>query len=132
MKIITRGIAAPAAFAALLVSPPVASADTVGAPCPDWMKIGTDSSTGQQMFCAAPSIPARDLTWQPWSKGAWGSLPVVGPAGSPCTAPTFTYGQSSEGYVVWCAGPPQITIALLPGGRQINNLKTPVWSVYSP
>jgi hypothetical protein len=55
MKIITRGIAALAAFAALLVSAPVASADTVGDPCPDWMKIGTDSSTGRQMFCAAPS-----------------------------------------------------------------------------
>jgi hypothetical protein len=122
-----------AAVAAVLFmgAAPVASADTVGGPCVDWMKIGTDSSTGQRMFCAAPSSPARNLTWQPWTKGAWGSLSVVGPAGSPCTAPTFTFAQSSEGYVVWCAGPPQITIALLPGGQTMTNLKGPVWSVYS-
>jgi hypothetical protein len=120
------------AFAALLMSAPVASADAVGDLCPDWMKIGTDSSSGQQMFCAAPSTPAHALTWQPWSKAAWGTLTSVGPAGSPCTAPTFTFGQSSDGYVVWCAGPPQSTVALLPGGRTLQNPSTPVWGVYSP
>lgn len=112
-----------------LVSAPVASADTVGDPCPDWMKIGTDSSTGQQMFCAAPSTPAHALTWQPWSKAGWGTLTPVGPAGSPCTVPNYTFGQSPDGYVVWCY---QGTQALLPGGRTLQNPSTPVWSVYSP
>jgi hypothetical protein len=129
MQIITRLIAALAACAALLVSAPVASADTVGDPCPDWMKIGTDSSTGQQMFCAAPSTPANALTWQPWSKAGWGTLTPVGPAGSPCTVPNYTFGRSPDGYVVWCY---QGTQALLPGGRTLQNPSTPVWSVYSP
>ena len=96
MQIITRLIAALAAFAALLVSAPVASAETAGDPCPDWMKIGTDSSTGQQMFCAAPSTPANVLTWQPWSKGAWGTLTPVGPAGSTCTVPNYIFGRSTR------------------------------------
>jgi len=80
------------------------------------------------MFCAGTS---HALTWQPWTKAAWGTLTPVGPAGSPCTATTFTFGQSSDGYVVWCVGPPQSTVALLPGGRTLNP-STPVWSVYSP
>jgi hypothetical protein len=34
------------------VSAPIASADAVGASCNDWMKISSDSSTGQRVFCA--------------------------------------------------------------------------------
>ena len=107
------------------LSPPRASADTVGSPCTDWMKIGTDPSSGQQVFCAGH-------VWQPWSKGAWGSLAIVGPAGSPCNAASFAFAQSSDDYVVWCLRPPVQTKALLPGGRQVKILKTPVWGLYSP
>ena len=35
-----------------LASVPIALADTVGSPCNDWMTIGTDSATGDRMFCA--------------------------------------------------------------------------------
>jgi len=131
MQIITRLIAALAACAALSVSVPVASADTVGEPCSDWMKISNDSSTGLWMVCG--STGGRKATWQPGdgSPAFLEKNPVVGPAGSPCTnLPLFTTGLSSDGYFVWClAAGEQVS---LPGGRTLTNPSTPLWSVYRP
>lgn len=108
---------------------PIASADTVGAPCDDWMKIGTDAASGESLFCGAQSSPATALTWQPWSSAAWGTLTTVGKAGTLCNLPPYTFGRSPDGYVVWCFDGP---VAFLPGGQTIENPSTPVWSIYSP
>ena len=117
-------------LAGALASP--ASADTLGAVCPDalWMKLSRDSATGQEMVCGG-SYPDKYLTWQSTAKppaSGLANLPVVGAAGSSCSAPNFTLGQSSDGYVVWCRTDGR---ALLPG-RQKVNAGGPVWSLYSP
>jgi hypothetical protein len=109
----------------------VASADTLGATCPDadWMKLSRDSSTGQEMVCAG-AYPEPNLAWESTASGrasGFANLPLVGKAGSPCSVPASTFGQSSDGYVVWCSG----GRALLPGGRSMN-VTSPVWSLYSP
>lgn len=111
---------------------PTASADTLGAVCPDalWMKLSTDSATGQKIVCGG-TYPDKYLTWQSTAKppaSGFANLPTVGAAGSPCSAPNFTLGQSSDGYVVWCRTDGR---ALLPG-RQKVNAGGPVWSLYSP
>jgi hypothetical protein len=99
------------------VSAPIASADAVGASCNDWMKISSDSSTGQRIFCAEATPGDHDspLTWLSWddpSARGWESLPLVASTGTPCSAPPFTFGRSTDSYVVWC--------------------EQGVWSVYSP
>ena len=99
-----------------LASVPIALADTVGSPCNDWMKIGTDSATGDRMFCAQtrPGDPDSPLSWLAWddTHASWGSLPLVSPTTSPCSVPKYTLGRSTDGYIVWCTGG--------------------VWSIYSP
>src|SRR4051812_24947196 len=92
-KVASAALASVVLLMAALASSPVASADSVTDQCYDWMKIANDSVTGEQMFCAAPGTPATKLSWQPWSKGAWGSLSIVGSAGSPCRAPSATFAQ---------------------------------------
>jgi hypothetical protein len=130
MKRLGIAVAALAMSGTALGLAPVAGASTAGDRCSQWMKIGTDSATGARMFCAAP--PGTDdsqLTWTAWSSGAWGDAPAVGPVGSSCgTLPTFTFGQSSDGYVVWCVRDQQ---TLLPG-NQTGYASTPTWSLYSP
>lgn len=111
---------------------PPASADTLGAVCPDalWMKLSRDSATGQEMVCGG-SYPDKYLTWQSTAKppaSGFANLPVVGAAGSSCSAPSSTFGQSSDGYVVSCRGDGR---ALLPGQRPVT-VWGPVWSLYSP
>lgn len=131
-KVASAALASVVLLMAALASSPVASADSVTDRCYDWMKIAKDSVTGEQMFCAAPGTPATKLSWQPWSNGAWGLLSIVGSAGSPCRAPSATFAQSSDGYVVWCVGPPMITRALLPGDQHTAPISAPLWSVYAP
>ena len=84
---------------------PVAIADAVGGPCDDWMKIGVDSDSGNQMFCAhsRAADPNSQLSWQPWGAHL-DSLPQVGSVGSPCPASEYTVGRSEDGYVAWCLG----------------------------
>lgn len=121
-----------AAAAALAVcSAPVAAADILGAPCTDWMKISADSGTGAKMFCAAPPGTGADaLIWTAWSHGAWGDAAPVGPVGSPCSAPNYTFGLSSDGYVVWCYAGGTV---LLPGADgYVPAASSKVWSLYSP
>lgn len=47
------------------VTAPAASADAVGSPCSDWMKISSDSNTGKRIFCAeaVPGDHDSPLTW---------------------------------------------------------------------
>lgn len=119
-----------AAVTVLTIAAPEAAATRVGDSCTDWMKLGTDSSTGVRTVCfAPPGTTPSDLTWIPLAKMNWGTLTVVGYAGSLCTLPEWTMGQSPDGYVVWCYYEKQ---ALLPGLKILNNPSTPVWSVYSP
>jgi hypothetical protein len=125
---IIRIVLAVVLLGSALATSPVASATRLGDPCDDWMKLSTDAVTGEEMFCAAAGSPATDLWWRA-AADTWGNLPKVGAAGSPCSAPKYTTGQSSDGYVVWCT---QDLRALLPGDRYIDNPQTPVWSVYAP
>jgi hypothetical protein len=122
-------VTAAAALAVALA--PVAAADTLGAPCTDWMKLSADFTTGEKMFCAAsPGTDDSALTWTAWSQGAWSDAPPVGPVGSPCSAPNYTFGLSSDGYVVWCYAGGKV---LLPGGDgYVPADSWSVWSLYSP
>lgn len=122
-------VAAATTFA--LSVAPLAGADSLGTHCTDWMKISSDFSTGEKMFCAAaPGTGDAGLSWTAWSQGAWGDAPPVGPVGSPCPGPQYTYGLSSDGYVVWCY--PGGTV-LLPGADQYRPaVSDMVWSLYSP
>ena len=122
-------VAAAAALAVALA--PVAAADTLGAPCTEWMKFSADFNTGEKMFCAAPpGTGDYALTWTAWSQGAWGDAPPVGPVGSPCSAPNYSYGLSSDGYVVWCYSGGKV---LLPGADgYVPAVASSVWSLYSP
>ncbi len=126
---ISLTFAAAAALAVALA--PVATADTLGAPCTEWMKISSNPTTGERMFCAAP--PGTDdsaLVWTPWSDGAWSDAPPVGPVGSPCLAPNYTFGLSADGYVVWCYAGGKV---LMPGGDgYVPAAAWSVWSLYSP
>lgn len=112
----------------------VASADSLGATCPDadWMKLSTDSATRQEMVCAG-AYPEKKLTWESTASGrasGFANLPLVGAAGSPCSAPAFTLGQSSDGYVVWCYAGGRVP---LPGGDgYVPAASSSVWSLYSP
>ncbi len=125
------GIWCAATVASALSFAPVAVADSVGAPCTEWMKISTDAATGAKMFCAAPpGAGASALTWTDWSRGAWGDAPVVGPVGSPCSARAYSFGLSSDGYVVWCYAGGTV---LLPGADgYVPAVSSQVWSLYSP
>ncbi len=122
-------IAAAVALAGSLA--PAAAADTLGTPCTEWMKVSADSATGEKLFCAAPPGTGDNaLAWTGWSMGAWGDAPAVGPVGSPCSAPDYAYGLSSDGYVVWCYSSGQV---LLPGSTGYVPAASPrVWSLYSP
>ena len=75
---------------------PVASADAVGSACNDWMKISTDSGSGERIFCAQarPGDPDSPLGWLAWDSPStnWGSLPLVGPTASPYAAAPYTFG----------------------------------------
>ena len=55
---------------------PVASADAVGSACNDWMKISTDSGSGERIFCAQarPGDPDSPLAWLAWDSPSanWG------------------------------------------------------------
>jgi len=119
-------------FGLAVVLAPPANADILGGVCPDalWMKLSKDSATGQEMVCGG-SYPDKYLTWQSTAKppaSGFANLPVVGAAGSSCSAPSSTFGQSSDGYVVSCRGDGR---ALLPGQRLVT-VRGPVWSLYSP
>jgi hypothetical protein len=111
---------------------PLASAERLGEPCNDWMKLSTDRVSGEQMVCAAAGSPATELWWRVAAEAGsnWGDLPHVGAAGTPCSAPPYEFGQSADGYVVWCLY--DYSTLLLPGERQIGHSGTPAWSVYAP
>ncbi len=123
-------VIATAAVTAVSLAP-AASADTLGAPCGDWMKISADPITGEKMFCAAPPGSGGDaLTWTAWNRGAWGDAATVGPVGSACSDRPYTFGLSSDGYVVWCYARGEV---LLPGADGYVPAAFPsVWSIYSP
>lgn len=130
--IITVGLMAAATLAAA-----PAQADSLGAVCPDplWMKISNDAATGQRMVCGG-AYPDPTLRWISTAAGSMASnfndLPTVGPAGSNCKGvpPMTFFGQTPDGYVVWCVPGPKV---LLPGGGDYQQASTsPVWSLYSP
>lgn len=118
-------------LAGVLAAP--ANADSLGAVCPDslWMKLSRDSATGQEMVCGG-TYPDKYLTWQSTAKPpatGFANLPVInGAAGSPCSAPSNTFVQSSDGYVVSCRRDGR---AVLPGQRLVS-VGEPVWGLYSP
>jgi hypothetical protein len=111
---------------------PIASADRLGEPCDDWMKLSADAVTGEQMVCSAAGSPATELWWRVAAEAGsdWGDLPNVGAAGTPCSAPPYEFGQSPDGYVVWCVH--DHSTLLLPGERRVNHTGSPAWSVYAP
>jgi hypothetical protein len=119
------------ALAAGLITAPTINADTLGAVCPDrlWMKLSTDANTGQRIVCAG-AYPDPILTWESTASGRvsnFNSLPMVGATGSSCAGiPSFTFGESSDGYVVWCS-----TAGYLPGGSRVSG-NGPEWVLYSP
>lgn len=99
--------------------------------CDDWMKFSTDSATGQEMICSG--LPMAPTTWHSTASGiaaGLGDNPRVGPTGSPCNEPPYTFGRSSDGYAVWCYSGSQ---ALMPGLQWLDTPdQRPVWALYSP
>jgi serine/threonine-protein kinase len=104
----------------------VHSGPTIGDECYDWMKFATDSATGEEMLCFGyPDNLSRGepTTWFSTTTGPVAGTadePLVGRTGSPCSAPPYTFGRSSDGYSVWCVGD---------GARADGN---PVWAKYHP
>jgi len=119
-----------AAVGATVGTAPVAAAQALGDPCSQWMQVGVDAQTGERMFCAAPPGSGTEaMTWIDWSRGAWGSAPMVGPVGSGCDGqPNFAFGIASDGYVVWCV---QNQKTFLPGNAT-GYASIPTWSLYAP
>jgi serine/threonine-protein kinase len=105
---------------------PVQTGPTIGDECNDWMKFATDSKTGEEMLCFGyPDTLSRGepMTWFSTTTGPVAGAadkPLVGRTGSPCSAPPYTFGRSSDGYSVWCVG----------DGAQSD--QNPVWKPYAP
>jgi hypothetical protein len=52
------------------------------------------------------------MSWDHPFAASWRSLPLVASTGTPCSAPPYTFGISTDSYVVWC--------------------QEGTWSIYSP
>ena len=105
----------------------------VGEECFDWMKVSNDSATGQEMICSGYPDERPKMTWVSAHESLVATIaaaPRVGKTGSRCSEPPYTFGRSSDGYIVWCYSGDR---ALMPG---LKWLSTPdrrsVWALYSP
>lgn len=102
---------------------------TIGDECGDWMKFSTDPVSGQTMLCGAYPGRGNSMQWFSAEEGAVGPAkgtadkPRVGKIGSSCRGEVpFTFGRSSDNYLVWCTG----------GGEYDPAGSKPTWTKYSP
>jgi len=112
----------------------VPAGPSVGDECDDWMKVSKDAATGQEMICSGYPDERPKMTWVSTQASLVATLaaaPRTGSkTGSRCSEPPYTFGRSSDGYIVWCYSGER---ALMPG---LKWLSTPdrrsVWALYSP